>query len=278
MQRLGRFELHALSDGFFKLDGGAVFGIVPKPVWSKVLAPDDQNRVRLHESALLVRTGAKNILCEAGIGDRKDPTLVERFGIEKPSDLLRSLAAIGLSPADIDVVIPSHLHFDHAGWLCTKGEPTFPKATVVVQEGGWEEALSANARTQGSYMRGDFLPLEKARRLKVVKGDEEIVPGVTAVHTAGHVGHHQSTFVESQGKKAAFVADVFPTSHHLRPAWVMGFDLQPAELAALKERWLPQAAKEEWLCAFVHDPQVAMGYIRQDARGFRVETVERVPA
>jgi glyoxylase-like metal-dependent hydrolase (beta-lactamase superfamily II) len=279
MVRVGKFEVTAVRDGWFALDGGAMFGIVPRVVWSRMAVPDEQNRLRLALNAILIDTGAHKILCDVGIGERPDPAFRQMYGIEKDRTLLESLARIGVRAEDVDIVVPSHLHFDHAGW-CTRRaagggyEPAFPRATYIVQEGAWEEALSANPRTRGSYIETDFLAIEK--RLRLIRGDEEIAPGVEVRQTGGHVRHHQSVIARSEGRTFLFAGDVFPTAWHVKPAWVLGFDLDPAGMAELKQRWLPEVCAGEWLVGFVHDPNVAIGYIREAAKGYRVEPVEHV--
>ncbi len=280
MHRLGEFELHALSDGFFRLDGGAMFGIVPRTAWEKVATPDDRNRLRLALTTLLIRTGKANVLVDTGIGDRRDARFAELYALERPPALAGSLREIGLGPGDIDVVILSHLHLDHAGGATVRrgGEvvPAFPKAVYVVQEGMLEEALRPNPRTKGSYDAEDFLPLREAGRLRLARGDEEIVPGVSVILSGGHVERHQMVVAESGGRKAVYWGDVLPTTAHVRPAWVTGYDLFPAELAAFKERMEERAAAEEWVSVFEHDPSVAMGILRKEEKGYCVEAVERV--
>lgn len=282
MQKLGDFELHALSDGFFRLDGGAMFGIVPKVVWEKALPADDRNRVRLAITTLLVRTGRANVLVDAGIGDKNDPKFSELYGIERSSTVPRGLAELGLKPDDIDYVVLSHLHFDHAGGSTRRGpdgelQPTFPKATYVVQQGMWEEALDPNPRTKGSYKKDDFMPLRPLGRVKFVDGDVEVTRGVRVRLTGGHCRHHQAVEVESGGKKAFFWADLLPTTHHVKPAWTMGYDLYPAEVASIRERVVAQAAAEGWINVFEHDPEIAMGrFVKDEKGGYRVEAVERV--
>lgn len=276
MIKLGDLEIHVLSDGFFRLDGGAMFGIVPKPAWERVAPCDHHNRVLLGLNPLLIRTGRANVVVDSGIGERRDAKFEEAYEVRKTSTLPGSLAALGVAPEDIDFVVPSHLHFDHAGWLTTRqggGDfaPTFPRAKYVVQEGTWEEALDANPRTKGSYIHTDFLPLEKGGRLKLIRGDEEIAPGVRVHHTGGHVRHHQITFFESKGRKGVYWGDLLPTAAHVKPAWVMGYDLDPAGVASQKERLIKQAVEEQWLCAFDHDPKTPLAYFRRGEKGVIVE-------
>jgi len=175
----------------------------------------------------------------------------------------------------------THLHFDHAGGATERrggaAVPVFPKAVHIVQEGMWEEALSANPRTRGSYVPEDFLPLREAGLVRFARGDEEIVPGVSVRRSGGHVDHHQMVFVEGGGRTAVYWGDILPSTAHVKAAWVTGYDLHPAEVAAIKERMTEQAAAEGWLNVFDHDPAVSMGLLRREEKGFRVETVERAP-
>lgn len=279
MQRLGEFELHALSDGYFRLDGGAMFGIVPKPVWEKALPADARNRIRLSLTCLLVK-GPKTVLVDTGMGDKRDARFCELYDVDRSRTLLGGLAAAGVKAEEVDVVVLTHLHFDHAGGATRRGNDgsvtaTFPNATYIVQEGMWAEALDANPRTKGSYMKEDFVPLQEQGRVKFVRGDEDVAPGVRCRLTGGHVKHHQGVEVESAGRKAFFWGDLLPTTHHVKPAWVMSYDLYPHEVASLKERMVAQAAAEGWLNVFEHDPDVAMGRFVKDEKGFRVDVVER---
>lgn len=281
MHQLGDFELHAVSDGFFRLDGGAMFGIVPKPAWEKHATPDERNRITLSLTTLLIRAGGKNVLVDTGIGTKHDARFVEMYGIERRAGVVESLARLGVGPEDVDFVVLSHLHFDHAGGATVRRGaevvPTFPRATYVIQQGMWDEALAPNPRTKGSYIQEDFVPLRQAGRVRFARGEEEILPGVRVRLTGGHVKHHQIVEAESGGRKAVYWADLVPTTAHLRPAWVMGYDLFPHEVAAMKAEWLERAARERWVNVFEHDPEIAMAYVVKDDKGFRAETIERVP-
>lgn len=281
MVRLGDFELHAVRDGFFKLDGGAMFGIVPKPVWSKVFPCDDQNRITLSLTALLVRNGEKNILIDDGIGGKFDERSAEMYGIVHDTDICRSLARIGLTPGDIHMVVLTHLHFDHAGGSTVRGAdgrvvPTFPNAEYVVQESAWEEATKTDERTKGSYRPDDFLPLKEAGQLRLIRGDVEVAKGIRVRITGGHLKCHEIVFVESRGATAVYFADIIPTTRHVRPPWIMGYDLYPQETLRVKKELVAQAVEERWLCVWEHDPDIAMGYIRSEGKEYRIESVEKV--
>jgi len=281
MIRLGDFELHAVRDGFFRLDGGAMFGIVPKVAWERVTAADDKNRITLSLTNLLIRAHGKNILVDTGIGTKHDPKFVDMYAIVHPPTTPESLGKIGVKPEDIHHVIISHLHFDHAGGATIRRNgdvvSTYPNAEYLIQEGMWREAQEPNPRTKGSYFPEDFLPLEKTGKLKLIRGDHEVVPGVRCVLTGGHVKHHQVVRIESRGEKAIYWADMMPTSNHVKPAWVMGYDLFPHEVAALKQKWLAEAIREGWVNVFEHDPAISMARIVDDGKGgFRVEPLETI--
>ena len=257
-----------------------MFGIVPKTAWEKVTRVDDRNRIFLSLSTLLIRTGKQNVLVDTGIGTKHGAKFVDMFGIDHFTTTPESLQKLGLGVEDIDIVILSHLHFDHAGGATVRSNgtavPTFPKATYVIQKEMWEEALDTNPRTKGSYHPEDFVPLKEAGLVRFVDGDEEIVPGVRVWKSGGHVKSHQCILAESGGRKAIYWADLLPTTAHLRPAWVMGYDLFPHEVATTKTRMLEQVADEEWVNVFEHDPLTAMGYVRKQGKKYTVEPL--VPA
>ncbi len=281
MYKMGGIELHAVQDGTFRLDGGAMFGIVPKPVWEKVAAPDERNRILLSLNCLLIRSGGRIVLVDTGLGDKHDARFCDLYAVDRSrTTLLQGLARIGVRPGDVDVVVLTHLHFDHAGGATLKAGadwvPAFPKATVVIQEGMWAEALDPNPRTKGSYYQEDFLPLQKAGRVKFIQGDEEVAPGVVARLTGGHVKHHQIVTAEDGGRKAVFWADLLPTAAHVKPAWTMGYDLYPHEVALLRAKLVDEALAGGWVSIFEHDPSVAMATFEKTDKGVRVVPVERV--
>ena len=281
MHRLGEFELHIISDGTFRLDGGAMFGIVPKPVWEKVATPDGRNRITLGLNCLLIRTGTKNVLVDTGMGDKHDARFRELYAEAHETTVPQELAKIGIRPDDVDFVVLTHLHFDHAGG-CTVRQgnelvPAFPKATYIIQEGMWAEALEPNPRTKGSHFQEDFVPLKEAGRVKFVNGEEEIAPGVRVRRTGGHVKNHQIVMAESRGQTVIYWADLLPTSAHVKPAWVMGYDLYPAEVATIKQSMVAQSAAGRWVNVFEHDPAIAMAYLIAEEKGIRVDPIERSP-
>jgi glyoxylase-like metal-dependent hydrolase (beta-lactamase superfamily II) len=267
---LGDLELISVSDGFIRFDGGAMFGVVPKPLWAQKAEPDDRNRITLAMRPLVVR-GARTLLIDAGLGDKDNDRFHDIYGVDRRRSLDYSLAEAGLAPEDIDIVVASHLHFDHAGGFTLRGpdgslRPKFPRAQYVVRRGEWEDAIRPNERTRASYLLDNYLPLADAGVLQLVDDDQTIMPGVRVRHTGGHTTHHQMIVMESGGRTAVFVADLIPTSAHLRDAWIMGYDLHPLDTLAVKKRFVKEAVDREVLVFFEHDPVVAAGYIREHDR------------
>lgn len=248
-----------------------MFGVVPKTLWEKESPSDSANRILLSCNLLLIDTGKKRVLVETGMGDRWSEKDKQRYEINSKVESSRVLAAAGLSNDDVDAVIISHLHFDHAGGATRmvdgKLQPTFPRAKYYVQQGEWNLAHHANARAKGSYRADDFVPLKEHGVLQIIDGDTEIVPGVWARVTGGHTSHHQVVTFESEGKKGVYFADIIPTKSHLPPPWVMGYDHFPLASCDIKSQWLTQAAAESWLVVFDHEMQVPWGYVKQTAEG-----------
>ncbi len=256
--KLGNFDIWALSDGTFALDGGQMFGVVPKVLWEKQLPADERNRVRLGLTCLLVRAGQRHILIETGVGDKFDAKRADVYGVAHSTTLLAELKKLGLEPADIDIVLNTHLHFDHCGWN-TRREgarlvPTFPRARYFVQRGEWEHALHPTERDRAGYIEEFFCPAEAQTEL--LDGDHEIVPGIRVEVVPGHTRHMQCVRIESEGRQAFFISDLVPTRAHLPDPWIMSLDLYPMETLANKKRLLPQLAREGTLVIFPHDPGV----------------------
>lgn len=265
--KLGDIEFHVLTDGTFRLDGGAMFGVIPRPLWARKMPPDERNRIRLAMNCLLIRAAGKLLLVETGAGDKWDAKRVDIFAFDGPPRLLDQLAARGISPAQIDVVINTHLHFDHCGWNTRvvegKTVPTFPNARYVVQKGEMEHAKRPTERDRASYLAENFLPVEAAGQFWLLEGEREIVPGVEVVRLPGHTRDLQGVRLRSGGKTAMFWSDLVPTTAHLPYPWIMGYDLYPMTTLENKKKWLPEAAREGWLCLFPHDPEVKAAYLRE---------------
>ncbi len=270
---LGDFELTVVSDGTYFLDGGAFFGVVPKTLWSKKAAADGQNRLDAGLNSLLVRTGNKNILIETGIGNKLPDKLVQIY--KQPAKLLDNLHAAGVAPEDIDIVINTHLHFDHCGWnTVRRGDqvvPTFPKAKYYAQRGEWEHGRLQLERDAVSYMSPNYDPLIESGQMVLLDGDQEISPGVSVRVFRGHTANMQAVIIESgegkEKKKACYISDLIPTSAHLDLTWVMAFDLFPLETIESRKKYYAWAIPERWLTVFTHDDLMPWGYVERGERG-----------
>ena len=264
---VGDLELISLHDGFFRLDGGAMFGIVPKPLWERKVRSDHRNRIRLAMRPLVVR-GVRTLMIDAGIGDQGDAKFRDIYGVDRNRNLDHTLADAGLSPDAIDIVLATHLHFDHAGGFTRRDaagrrRPRFPRARYVVRRGEWEDALHTHERNRASYLTDGLLPLAEAGVLEMVDDDQTIMPGVRVRRTGGHTMHHQAVWIESKGQYAAYVGDIMPTTAHLGAAWIMGIDLYPVETLAAKQLFVREAEARNALVFFSHDPTIPAGRIRQ---------------
>lgn len=266
-RELGGFRLHALEAGLQHLDGGAMFGVVPKPLWTRRIPADDRNRIPLALRCLLVETPDALVLIDTGAGNKEDEKFVDIYGIQNagsPTRLEDALRDAGFAPDDVDIVIDTHLHFDHAGGNTRRDadgriRPAFPRATYCVQRGEWEYAHWKNERIQASYLLHNFDPIQAAGRFEWVEGEAEIVPGVRVVPTPGHTPHHQSVVLTSQDETACFLADLVPTSAHLPLPWIMGYDVEPLVTLETKRTLLGRAQEEAWLLVFEHDPTTPWG-------------------
>ncbi len=265
---LGDLELISVSDGFIRLDGGAMFGVVPKVLWEKQVPADASNRITLAMRPLIVR-GARTMLIDAGLGGKESAKFHEMYGVDRSRSLEMTMAEAGIAPEDIDIVLATHLHFDHAGGFTYRDaggrlRPTFPRAQYIVRRGEWEDATHPHARNRASYLADNFVPLAEAGVLQLVDEDATIMPGVKVRRTGGHTMHHQIVLIESKGKTAAFAADLLPTTIHLPDPWIMGFDLYPVDSLTAKQRFIKEAIEQDMLVFFEHDPAVAAGYIREE--------------
>ena len=275
---LGDFELTVVSDGTYFLDGGAFFGVVPKTMWSKKVATDEQNRLDAGLNSLLVRTGKKNILIETGIGNKLSEKMVHIY--KQPAKLLDNLHAAGVAPEDIDVVINTHLHFDHCGWnTVRRGDrmvATFPNAKYYVQQKEWEHGSLQLERDAVSYMSPNYDPLLETGQMVLLSGDLELLPGISVKVFPGHTANMQAVIIESGGesagggngkKTACYISDLIPTSAHLDITWVTAFDLFPLETIESRKKYYAQAIPERWLTVFTHDDQTPWGYVEPGERG-----------
>ena len=275
--KFGEFELFVVSDGTFRLDGGAMFGTIPKVLWERTNPADDRNRIVMGLNCLLIRTPTEDILVDTGLGNAYDEKFAFLYGVDKSeTDLLRSLAAARVPAAAISKVILSHLHFDHAGGNCFRegeGEfkPTFPNAVYYINEGELAYAKEPDPRSSPSYLPHTWEPLERQGQIALISGEVEVAPGVTILPAPGHTPNHQIVMVKSGGLAACFLADLVPTPSHLKTHYIMGFDLDAFTAMKNKERVLKQAQAENWLLIFEHSPDIKAGYLTED---LKVEPVE----
>ena len=264
---LGDLRLTALHDGPFRLDGGAMFGVVPRPLWERLAPADDRHRIQLAMRPLLVEADWGRMLVDCGVGDKMPEKARDIYALDRTRHLDHALAERGLEAAAIDTVLATHLHFDHFGGATTSSArglvPRFPRARYVIRDAEWEDATHPHERNRASYLQDDFVPLRTANVVDFFTGDVTVKPGVRVERTGGHTGQHQIVYLESGGRTAVFVADLIPTTAHLQDPWVMGYDLFPMETLAFKKRFIREAIDREYLVFFEHDPLVAAGYIRE---------------
>jgi glyoxylase-like metal-dependent hydrolase (beta-lactamase superfamily II) len=267
---LGDFELTVFSDGTYPLDGGAFFGVIPKVMWSKKVTPDERNCVTAGLNSLLIRTGKQNVLVETGMGNKLSERMVKIYG--QPAQLVANLAAGGVAPEDIDIVINTHLHFDHCGWNTVRNQDgkavaTFPRAKYYAPEGEWQYGRHPSERDAISYIPDNYDPLLQSGQMTLLKGGEEIVPGISVRTYPGHTAHMQAVVVQSGGKAACYISDLMPTSAHIDLAWGMSFDLYPLQTIESKKLYYAQSVPEKWLTVFTHDAKVPWAYVEKDEAG-----------
>jgi len=265
---LGQFEIYGLRDGFFFLDGGAMFGVVPKTLWEKKFPADEKNRIKLALNSILIKTAKELILVETGIGGDLDPKFYDYYSVERKPGLVLSLEKLGYQAEDIDLVVNTHLHFDHCGGNTSKNEkgedvPTFPKARYIIQKGEWEDALHPSERDKASYLKQNFLPLEKYGLLQLVDGNKEISEGVEVIVVPGHTSRHQCLKISTGGKVCFFLGDLVPTSAHVGLSYIMSYDLFPRQTLENKREYFEQAIEEDWILAFNHDPEHFFGKVKK---------------
>jgi glyoxylase-like metal-dependent hydrolase (beta-lactamase superfamily II) len=273
--RVGDFELIVCTDGTYRLDGGAMFGVVPKTLWQKRAPADDQNRILLGLNTVVVRTGKYTVVIETGVGNKQSDKMRE---IQCNQELLpASLAAAGVRMEEVDVVINTHLHFDHCGWNTTlepdgSVTPTFPNARYFAHRGEVEHGHLQLDRDRVSYISPNYDPLIESGQMTLldderIKADSEIVPGISVELFPGHTAQLMGVHVESGSEHACYISDLIPTSAHLDPTWVMGYDLDPLECIAQRKRFYQRAIPERWLVLFTHDHATPMARIGTNDKG-----------
>ncbi len=277
--RVGNVEIYIVSDGTFRMDGGAVFGLVPKVLWEKIITPDELNRVPMSLNCLLIISEGKRILVDTGMGDKLSPKEREIFSLYGERRLLRSLEELGFSPEDIDIVINTHLHSDHCGGntMAADGEtiPTFPRAEYWIQRLEWADAAFPNERTRATYLAPNFIPLWERGKVRLLYGDTRVTSEVRCIVTRGHTRAHQSVLIESRGEKALYLGDLAPWAINMeRLAWIPAFDVEPLETIETRRRIQQWATEEKALLFFEHDPFFPAGRLVEENGRYVVKPVE----
>ena len=253
-----------ISDGVIKMDGGSMFGQVPKVAWESSVVTDRKNRMTLGLNCLLLQVAGQNVLVDTGTGSKE---IDQDLGLV-PSRLLKGLKGVGLTPKDVSAVVLSHLHFDHSGG-CTRLDrtgklvTTFPKAKYYVQRACWDEACNPNERCQGSHRSENFLPIEERGQLELLDGDTEIMPGLNVIVTDGHALGHQIVMFQHGGERVVFLGDIVPTPHHLKMVAISAFDSSPEKTLEQKRDLLKQAEQQGWLLVFSHGHDIKAGYLER---------------
>ncbi len=277
---VGTVRLHAIEAGLQWLDGGAMFGVVPKPLWERRIPSDERNRIPLGLRCLLIEAPEALVLVDSGIGNKESEKFHDLYGVENagaPTRLEDGIRAAGFRPEDIDIVLNTHLHFDHAGGNTFRDgagdiRPSFPNARFVVQRAEFDFAHGGNERVRASYLSHNFDPVAEAGLWDFVEGEAVVTSGVRVLPTPGHTPHHHSVLIESEGETACFLADVCPTSAHLPLPWIMGYDLEPLITLESKRGLWERARDEGWLLVFEHDVDVAWGRLDPDSERPRLLT------
>jgi glyoxylase-like metal-dependent hydrolase (beta-lactamase superfamily II) len=263
----GRIQVDVVSVGQLRLDGGAMFGVVPKSMWGARLQADSSNRIRLALNCLLIRTDDLTVLVDTGCGDKYTRKQADIYGVDLGDTIVDGLRRIDVAPEDVDVVINTHLHFDHCGgntrWVEGALTPSFPRAAYWVRREEYEQANRANERTAASYLPDNWLPLEERGQLQLVESECEVAPGLRLLHTPGHTPGHQSVLIQSEGRSLLYLGDLCPTSQHVPLPWISAYDLDPLVTLEVRRRLYAKACDESWLLLFEHDPDTLAGYLRR---------------
>jgi len=275
---VGKYDICIAWDGYFRLDGGAMFGVVPKPLWSTTDQPDDRNRILLSLNPLLVRWDKEVFIVDTGIGGKMDDKQSEILNLDRTNNLVKSLGELGVAKEAVTGVILTHLHFDHAGGSTERdggeAKPVFPNATYYIQQGEWHFASNTNERTRASYLEENFKPLRDQKQVQFVRGDEQIVRGISVRVTGGHTPYHQCVVVASEGRKVCYFGDLIPTASHLKIPYVMGYDTHPMDTISCKKEILDEALRDRWLVVFPHSPRLRAGYLERTDRGIALQPVD----
>ena len=276
---LGNLQVYSIVENSFKVDGGAMFGVVPKLIWKSYFSADENNLIALDINLLLVKSKDKNILIDAGIGDALTEKQKKMFGIERSSNLDSALKNLGMAPEDIDIVILTHLHADHSGGTVKldkngKKIPHFPKARYYVQKKEWEDAMNPDERTSATYLVDSMMVLKENNLLELVDGGKEIISEIKVSNLGGHTQGHQIVFIDSQEKRIIYAGDIIPTTAHIRTAYVAGVDLYPKETMQIKKWLIKKCTEENWLLALDHDINTKLCCLKDENGKISFEKVE----
>ncbi len=276
--KLGAFDIFPVLDGFFRLDGGAMFGVVPKTIWEKTNPSDKNNRILLALRTCLIDTGKELVLIDTGIGHKFQGKFEDIYQVKKEIYLVKSLKEVGYKPEDITIVINTHLHFDHCGGNTSfdangKIVPTFPNAKYYIQKSEWEAGNNPDDRSQASYLKENFLPLQEAGLLYLVDGDTKIIDGIEVIKTSAHTFGHQVVLVKSENQTLVYWGDLIPTASHLSLPYLMSYDLFPLQTMEQKEKLLAWALKENWVSFFEHDPKIAMADLTREDKKVLIKSI-----
>lgn len=267
-RQIGRFTVSSLTDGQFRLDGGAMFGSVPKVLWERVALPDELNRIQLRINPLLIQLDGENILIETGFWDRGGEKFEAMFGLDRDQSIFRGLDELGMTPEDIHLVINTHLHFDHAGRNVTAlGDPTFPNARYVVQKQELHDARHTHERSRASYIPDYFEPIAEAGLFEVIDGEHDLRPGLKALPLPGHNLGQQGVVLQSGGETLVYVADLIPTLAHTPTPYIMGYDLYPVTTLETRKKYLPQWFEQGAVICTPHDPRTPFARLQENPKG-----------
>ena len=275
--KFGDFEITPFVERKFRLDGGSMFGVIPKTMWERLIPADERNLIPMQTNLFVLRANGKVMLFDAGLGDSLTEREEKIYNIDSPSHLESSLETLGLTPEQIDVVILTHLHTDHAaGAVKREGDrfvPRFPSAELIASRKEWTAAANPNERTSAVYVPERYDAIEQSGRLRLIDHDTELFPGIRAVHTGGHTEGHFGLEIESGGRKVWYYADTYPTAAHLKTAFVPATDLYPLDTMEIKRKLLPQIIEQQVVLAFDHDTKTPLATVTQDGKKLVITSV-----
>jgi glyoxylase-like metal-dependent hydrolase (beta-lactamase superfamily II) len=277
--KLGKFQINVFVENRSHVDGGMMFGVIPKTLWAKNIEVSADNLIAMDTNIFVIRTGEKTLVVDTGLGDMLDDKQKKMYGITQPSNMNKGLADLGLAPKDINYVIQTHLHLDHVGGAVVdnghgKPIPRFPNAIYIAQKIEWNAANNPDVRSYAAYDKTKFMPLLEHGQLKLIDGNTDLLPGIKLVLTGGHTLGHQGVIVESEGERLLLFADIVPMTNHLRPAYVSSADLFPLDTIKIKKELMPELAKHGWYLGFDHDPEIKIARIIDTGKKLVAEKIE----